>query len=96
MVRQLAGYNVRAAPASGDKVTRAVPWFAQAQAGNVKLLRAAWNSDYLDEISMFPVGGHDDMVDATSGAFGRIVSGGGPMQRSIVPSAITDFVGLTA
>lgn len=96
MIRLLAGYNVRAAPATGDKVMRAMPWFAQAQAGNVKLLRAVWNSDYLDEVALFPIGAHDDMVDATSGAFGRIVTGGGPIKLSTVPQALTDFVGLSA
>lgn len=80
MIRALAGYNVRATAASGDKVTRALPWFAQAQAGNVKLLRSAWNSDYLDEVTMFPVGAHDDMADATSGAFSRLVHSG-PAKR---------------
>lgn len=96
MIRLLSGYNVRATPASGDKVTRAMPWFAQAQAGNVKLLRAAWNSDYLDEVTMFPIGAHDDMVDATSGAFGRIVAGGGPIQRDVLPAKFTNYAGLTA
>lgn len=80
MIRALAGYNVRANTATGDKVTRSMPWLAQAQAGNVKLLRAPWNSDYLDEVTMFPVGAHDDMIDATSGAFSRLVHSG-PAKR---------------
>ena len=69
MVRMLAGYNVKAVPVTGDKVTRAMPWIAQAQAGNVKVLRSHWNSEWLDEVVLFPMGAHDDMVDATSGAF---------------------------
>lgn len=85
MVRLLAGYNVHANTATGDKVTRAMPWLAQAQGGNVKLLRAAWNSDYLDEVTMFPIGAHDDMVDGTSGAFSRIAQDGGPIQRQMAP-----------
>lgn len=96
MVRLLSGYNVRAVSASGDKVTRAMPWLAQAQAGNVKLLRAAWNSDYLDEVTLFPIGAHDDEVDATSGAFGRIVASGGPVQQATLPQSFADYVGLTA
>lgn len=96
MIRLLAGYNVRANTASGDKVTRAMPWFAQAQGGNVRLLRAAWNSDYLDEVTMFPVGAHDDMVDATSGAFVRLTGGSGPIQQGTVPAKLRDWTGLNA
>jgi phage terminase large subunit-like protein len=29
----------------------------------------AWNLAFTDELEHFPVGGHDDMVDAASGAF---------------------------
>jgi predicted phage terminase large subunit-like protein len=96
MIRLLAGYNVHAIAASGDKVQRAMPWLAQAQAGNVKLLRAAWNSDYLDEVTLFPVGAHDDMVDASSGAFARLAQAGGPIQRGTVPARIANYTGLTA
>lgn len=72
MIRALAGWSVEARPATGDKVTRAMPFLAQAQAGNVRLLRGPWNSAYLDEITAFPIGGHDDQVDATSGAFAKL------------------------
>jgi predicted phage terminase large subunit-like protein len=96
MIRLLAGYNVRAIPASGDKVMRAMPWLAQAQAGNVKLLRGAWNADYLDEVTMFPVGAHDDMVDSTSGAFTRITTAGGPIEQGQLPATLRDWSGLNA
>lgn len=72
MIRMLAGYNVKAVPVTGDKVTRAMPWIAQAQAGNVKILRRPWAEDWLDEVTLFPMGAHDDMVDATSGAFAEL------------------------
>ena len=68
-VRLLAGWNVKPTPVSGDKVTRALPWLAQAEAGNVRLVRGVWNEAFLDEVSFFPVGPHDDMIDAVSGAF---------------------------
>jgi hypothetical protein len=35
----------------------------------VALVRGPWNKDYLDEIETFPLGSHDDQVDASSGAF---------------------------
>lgn len=71
-LRALSGFNVHAAPVTGDKVTRALPFAAQAEAGNVALLRAAWNAAYLDELCAFPSGAHDDQVDASSGAFNRL------------------------
>lgn len=67
-IRELAGYNIRAWPATGDKITRAGPVSAQAAAGNIKLVRGAWNEPFLATLESFPEG-HDDDVDALSGAF---------------------------
>ena len=69
MVRKLAGWNVEAVPATGDKVARAMPLLAQAQAGNVRIVEGAWNGPWLDEVAMFPVGAHDDQVDSAALAF---------------------------
>lgn len=66
--RFLDGYNVRFAPTSGDKETRAKPVSAQAEAGNVKIVRGLWNDDFLRVLENFPAGKHDDEVDALSGA----------------------------
>lgn len=68
-VRNLAGYQVSAFPVSKNKILRASPFSSQVQAGNVKILRAPWNRDYLNELENFPEGDHDDQVDASSGAF---------------------------
>lgn len=65
----LDGFNARGEKESGDKTIRADPFSAQAEAGNVKLLRAPWNEVYVQELESFPHGGHDDMVDASSGAY---------------------------
>lgn len=65
----LAGYNVRFRPATGDKQTRAKPVSAQAEAGNIKLLRGKWNESFLRELEGFPDSAHDDAVDGLSGAF---------------------------
>ena len=51
-----------------DKELRASPAAAQA-AGNIKLVRGAWNEAFLQEVSVFPRGFHDDQVDGMSGAF---------------------------
>ena len=72
MAKLLAGYAVRYETSTGSKEVRAMPFAAQCEAGNVKLLRGAWNAAYLDELTSFPFGTNDDMVDATSGAFNKL------------------------
>jgi predicted phage terminase large subunit-like protein len=78
LVKFLAGWPVRADSVTGDKVQRAMPFLAQAEAGNVKLVRGAWNVAWLDEVSGFPPGkgGHDDQVDSVSGAFNCLMASG--------------------
>ncbi len=71
-VRNLGGFNVRAEPVSGTKEVRAMPLAAQCEAGNVKLVRGAWNAAYLEELVSFPSAAHDDQVDASSGAFNKL------------------------
>jgi predicted phage terminase large subunit-like protein len=44
----------------------------------VDLVRAGWNRDLVDELSEFPLGEHDDQVDAMSGAFRELSRGGTP------------------
>ena len=71
--RVLQGYTIHGDRPSGDKITRAEPWAAQAEAGNIKIVKGAWVEAYLAEIETFPAGAHDDQVDATSGAFHKLV-----------------------
>lgn len=71
-IKLLVGYDVRAKPVSGSKEQRAAPAAAQVEAGNVKLLRGGWNDMFLDEISLFPGGAHDDQVDAFSDAVSEL------------------------
>jgi len=72
-IRNLAGFVVQAEPVTGDKVSRARPFAAQAEAGNVKILRGSWNHDYLSELCAFPLGALKDQVDASSGAFNKLL-----------------------
>lgn len=76
-VTMLAGWNVRAEPETGDKATRAEPFSSQCEAGNVYLVAGDWNEAYLDELCLFPGGSFKDQVDASSGAFGRLLKPGG-------------------
>lgn len=67
-IRDLAGFDVHAIPPQGDKETRARPASAQAEGGNIKIVRAKWNKIFVDELENFPKGKKDDQVDALSGA----------------------------
>jgi predicted phage terminase large subunit-like protein len=68
----LCGYNFRSERFTGNKATRAAPLAAAAERGLVKLLVGHWNKDFLDELEVFPYGGHDDQVDAASLAFNKL------------------------
>jgi predicted phage terminase large subunit-like protein len=70
----LRGFVVRPVRPSSDKETRAKPFAAQAEAGNIYVLEAGWTEDYLDELCLFPAGSHDDQVDATSDAFNELTT----------------------
>lgn len=74
VTRVLADYTVRGQRATGSKLERAGPVSSQAEVGNVRLIRGAWLGPFLDEIEAFPFGGHDDQVDALSGAMMRLRS----------------------
>lgn len=71
----LAGFNFDGVRSTGDKQVRAMPVASAAESGNVFMVQASWNRDYLDEIALFPNGAHDDMVDATSGAVSQLAFG---------------------
>ena len=59
----LAGFSVRADRPSGSKEVRGEPFVAQAEAGNVRLVKGSWNWDYLNEMAAFPNAAHDDQWD---------------------------------
>jgi predicted phage terminase large subunit-like protein len=69
LVKMLAGHSVKSVRETGDKVTRAEPFAAQWQAGNVLAVAAPWNDMFFTELEAFPEGAHDDQVDAAAGAF---------------------------
>lgn len=72
-ISNLAGFSVYADKPVGDKVFRADPFSVQVNEGNVWLLRAEWNYDYIDELRHFPFSTYKDQVDASSGAFSKLV-----------------------
>jgi phage terminase large subunit-like protein len=46
----------------------------------VKLLQAAWNDGFLDQVSMFPMARHDGIVDALVYAIGKLLNGTGSIR----------------
>lgn len=70
--RLLVGYNISSSPETGDKVTRAEPFAAQCNVGNVMMVRAPWNDPLINEMRVFPNGTHDDQVDALSRGFNEL------------------------
>lgn len=81
---KLAGHAVESSPETGAKDVRAGPVIAQANVGNLAVVRASWNPAFLDELAAFPGGQKDDQVDALSRAFAMLAA-------PAVPSAAERF-----
>ncbi|MGH2660716.1 MAG: phage terminase large subunit, partial [Actinomycetota bacterium] len=68
----LAPYDFAGVRSTGSKETRARPVAARCEAGDVWICRGPWNTELLDELAAFPMGGHDDQVDALAGAYEQL------------------------
>ena len=77
VVAQLGGFTVTGRKPRGDKVQRAEGLASQYQSGNVRSVAAPWLHDFKDELLDFPASGHDDQVDAASGAFNELAEDDG-------------------
>lgn len=76
-IRNLSGFVIKADRPSGDKDTRLEPFAAQAEAGNVRLVKGQWNYGYIEELVAIPNGKYRDQADATAGAFNKQHDGAG-------------------
>jgi predicted phage terminase large subunit-like protein len=85
----LLGYAVYADQVKGSKFERSQPFRAAAEAGNIKLLRSAWNDEFLEECEQFSPDereyAHDDQIDAACGAFNYITA---PQPYAYTPATI--------
>jgi predicted phage terminase large subunit-like protein len=85
----LLGYPVQADAVRGTKFERSQPFRAAAEASHVKLLRGAWNDDFLDECEQFSPDEreyeHDDQIDAACGAF-NLITAPQPFEFTPVPN----------
>lgn len=89
LVVMLAGYSAYSEPETGDKVTRAQPFSAQCEAGNVDIVKGEWNQAYLDELCLFPGATLKDQVDASSGAFSWLTGRSQTAQSFVGPKVFS-------
>lgn len=67
-------YSIGKEHPKGDKEARARPVQSKIDAGKLALVRAPWNAAFVDELRGFPMGRHDDQVDALSGAYNALAA----------------------
>lgn len=79
----LPEYSFRPDKVTGNKLDRAAPFSSQAEAGNIYILKGAWNKDFLDEAEMFPDGKFKDQIDSVSGAYSKLAANKGIRVRLI-------------
>jgi len=72
---QLLGWPVEVVPASKNKEAYAKVWSNLAANGRVRVVRREYLPSMFAQLEGFPVGKHDDDVDAISGAF-QVLTGG--------------------
>jgi predicted phage terminase large subunit-like protein len=78
----LPGFDVQGIRATGDKESRARPFASAVANGNVRVVRASWLTEWLDEFSAFPESlAHDDQVDSAVGAFTFLAGLGLPQRK---------------
>jgi len=54
---------------SKDKRVRVSEWEPAVEAGHLFIVKGDWNDIFIDELTAFPSGKHDDIVDSISGGF---------------------------
>lgn len=72
LAQLLAGMDARAVPSQSDKIARARAMSAQAEAGNISLVAGEWNEEWLTHMHGQPDLPHDDIMDASAGAFNAL------------------------
>lgn len=73
LITKLSAYVVHGRAITGDKIRRFAGFSAQAEAGNVIVLRGDWNEVWFTQLEAFPESRHDDDVDSTSEAYNDLV-----------------------
>lgn len=77
IARLCAGSPIRIERVTGSKTSRADPVAAQVSAGTVSVPAGAqWLPSLIAELEAFPLGAHDDQVDALASAFNALAGSG--------------------
>ena len=76
---------MRSERVTGAKDVRARPVAAAAENGLLKIVRGRHRDDFLDELTAFPHGAHDDCVDALAGAYDYLSHSGRAAFTTHVP-----------
>lgn len=74
LIKLLDGFDARGVPVKGDKITRAKPLASQVEVGFVLVVNAAWTERFLQHMHHQPDWDHDDIMDATAGAYNALVA----------------------
>jgi predicted phage terminase large subunit-like protein len=75
LMARLAEFDAQGIRPRGDKMTRLKPFAQQARQGNVSVVTASWNEEWLTELHHFPDMKLKDACDAASGAYYVVASG---------------------
>ncbi|MBW2085292.1 MAG: phage terminase large subunit [Deltaproteobacteria bacterium] len=77
----LAAFSIKGVRPMADKLTRALPWIARAEAGQVYLIRGSWVTEFLGECARFTGknDAQDDQIDCVSGAYQMVATSGPKM-----------------
>lgn len=89
--RLLAGFDYGGVLASGEKSMQWRPFFVQAEGGNVTLVAAEWNREWLDELAQVPYGRFFDQADSVALGFNELaeVKERGPSAAVVLPGSQT-------
>ena len=71
-IRMLDGFVCKAERPSGDKIYRADPFSVRVNLGDVYLIRAPWNTDFTQEMRLFPNSTYKDQVDAAGAGYAKL------------------------
>ena len=68
-IRNLMGFSAYADRPTGEKEVRAQPWSVVWNRGDVLIIKAPWNEEYVTNHLYFPRGKYKDEIDASAGAY---------------------------
>jgi len=69
---RMGAYVIKCEKPKGNKLNRAMAWASKLENGTIKLMRGAWNDNFIRECISFTADDshqHDDMIDTVSGAW---------------------------